>query len=120
MAFTIMTLKEDPGPSLFYDPKFRHILEMHMNQLKTIYGIKHELTAAELYQFEGDFSGFLMSKGHQLETHWLFTRVNGMTNPNQFGRELRDPLKRTYPTYWIEPRPNAVAELQQYFITLRP
>lgn len=119
MAFTIMTQKEQPGPSMFYDPDFRHILEMHMNQLKTVYSVKHAITPAELYQFEGDFAGFLLSKAHGLETHWLFTRVNGMTNPNQFGRELRDPLKRSYPTYYIEPRPEAVAELQQYFITLK-
>lgn len=119
MAFTINTLMEQPGPSMFYDPGFRHILEMHMNQLKTIYGIRHVLTPAELYQFEGDFSGFLLFKGHGLETHWLFTRINGMTNPNQFGRELRDPLKRAYPTSYIEPNPEAIAELQQYWITLR-
>ena len=120
MAFTINTLMEQPGPSMFYDPKFRHILEMHMNQLKTIYATRHVLTPAELYQFEGDFSGFLMSKGHDLETHWLFTRVNGMTNPNQFGRELRDPLNRAMPTFYIEPSPEALAELMQYWITLRP
>lgn len=120
MAFTIITQMEQPGPSMFYDPKFRHILEMHLNQLKTMRSTRHPVTAAELYQFEGDFAGFLMSKGHDLEVHWLFTRLNGMTNPNQFGRELRDPLKRNYPTSYLEPHPEAIAELQQYWITLKP
>jgi hypothetical protein len=119
MAFTIKLLMESPGANMFYNPEFRHILEMHMNQLRTLYAVRHVLTPAELYQFEGDFSGFLLSKGHTLETHWLFTRVNGMTNPNQFGRELRDPLNRAQPTSYIEPHPEAIAELQQYFITLK-
>lgn len=119
MAFTIIQQMEKPGPSMFYEPEFRHILEMHMNQLKTSYAVRKELRPEHIYQFEGDFSGFLLSEGYGLEMIWLMTRVNGMTNPNQFGRGLRDQYNRTFRPYYIEPHPEALAELQQYYITLR-
>lgn len=117
MAFTIIAQMEKPGPSMFYDPEFRHILEMHMNQLRTMYAVRKPLPTEKLYQFEGDFSGFLMEEGYGLEMHWLMMRVNGMTNPQQFGKELRDEYNRGPKTYYIEPHPEALSELQQYFMS---
>lgn len=120
MAFTIIEQMEKPGPSLFYNPKFRHILEMHMKQLRTRYAIRHQILPEELYQFEGDFCGFLLSKGKELEMHWLMTRINGMNNPSEFGKGLRDPYPNNIKYYYLEPNPDALAELQQYWITLQP
>lgn len=119
MAFTIVAQMEKPGPSMFYDPSFRHMLEMHMNQLRTIYAIQKELKPEHVYQYEGDFSGFLLEEGYGLEMHWLMMRINGMTNPNQFGKELRDPYSRGVKNYYLEPHPEALEELQQFWITLR-
>jgi hypothetical protein len=119
MAFTIMQQMEKPGPSMFYEPEFRHLLEMHMNQLRTMYSVRKELRPEQIYQYEGDFAGFLFEEGYGLETHWLMTRLNGMTNPNEFGKVLRDPYNRAVPTFYIEPHPEALAELQQYYITLK-
>lgn len=119
MAFTIIEQMEKPGPAMFYEAEFRQLLEMHMNQLRTIYAVTEELDPKDLYRFEGDFSGYLLSKGETLETHWLIMRVNGMTHPNQFGRELRDPYARKRPTYILKPHPSAISELQQYYLNVR-
>lgn len=119
MPFTIIKQMEKPGPTMFYEPEFRHMLEMHMNQLRSMYAVRKELRPEQIYQFEGDFEGFLLEEGYTLEMFWLMTRVNGMTNPNQFGRELRGDYDRNQLNYYIEPHPEAIAELQQYYITLK-
>lgn len=119
MAFTIVEKTAKPGPTMFYDPGFRHILETHMNQLRTIYAIRKELKPEKIYQFEGDFNGFLLSESYGLEMHWLMMRINGMTNPNQFGKELREPLQKGSKQYYIEPHPDAISELQMFWITLK-
>ncbi len=119
MAFTINAQMAKPGPSMFYDPRFRHILEMHMPQLRTMYAVAKPLRPEQVYQFEGDFSGFLLSEGYQQEMHWLMMRVNGFTNPRQFGAGMRRNHNPTFKPYYIEPHPNALAELQQYWITLK-
>lgn len=119
MAFTIQTQMLKPGPTMFYDATFRHILEMHMPQLRTIYAVTKEIKAEEYYQFEGDFYGFLLSKGYTAEQFWYMLRINGMTNPIQFAKSLRDPYSTDFKSYYLEPHPDAIAELQQYFITLK-
>lgn len=119
MAFTIVTNMVQPGPSMFYEPKFRHILELHIPNLRTIYATRQPITPDELYQFEGDFHGFLLSKGHLLETHWLYTRLNGMKNPMEFGWQLRDPNGAPLPSFYVIPHPEAIAELQQYYLQMK-
>lgn len=119
MAFTIVEQMLQPGSSMFYDPTFRHILEMHMNQLRTLYAVRKEVTPDEYYQFEGDFYGFLLYKGKRADEFWLLTRLNGMTNPIQFGKSLRDPYSDGVKPFYLEPHPEAIAELQQYFMTLK-
>lgn len=119
MAFTIVGQMLKPGPTMFYDKTFMHILEMHLPQLRTIYAIEKPITADEYYQFEGDFYGFLLSKGYRAEQFWYMLRVNGMTHPMQFGASLRDPYSDGTIPKFIEPHPNAIAELQEYFITIK-
>lgn len=119
MAFTIMAQMEKPGPSMFYEVEFRHLLQMHMNQLQTQRVFRKKLLPEKLYQYEGDFDGFLLDEGYTLEMCWLMQRVNGMTNSSQFGKALRDPYSREPKAYYLEPHPEAIAELQQYYISLR-
>jgi hypothetical protein len=119
MAFTIVQQMEQPGPDMFYEEDFRHLIEIHLPQLKTMYAVRKPLRPEQVYQYEGDFSGFLLDEGYGLEMCWVMTRVNGMTNPNQFGKTLRDPYSTGVPEFYIEPHPEAIAELQQYYITLK-
>jgi hypothetical protein len=104
---------------MFYEPKFRHIIEMHLPQLRTIYAIPKEIGADEYYQYEGDFYGFLRNRGYQVEMFWVLLRINGMTNPLMFGKSLRDPYSDGSIPLFIEPHPSAIAELQQYYMTLK-
>lgn len=119
MPFTIVDQMLKPGPSMFYDPLFRHIIEMHLPQLRTIYAIQKEIKADEYYQFEGDFYGYLLSKGYRAEQFWYMLRINGLTNPLHFAKSLRDPYADGSIPMLLEPHPNAIAELQQYYITLK-
>jgi len=119
MAFTIVSQMLKPGPTMFYDKTFMHIIEMHLPQLRSVYAARKEITADEYYQFEGDFYGFLQYKGYRAEQFWYMLRVNGMTHPSQFGASLRDPYSDGTTPRFIEPHPNSIAELQQYFITLK-
>lgn len=119
MAFTIVGQMLKPGPNMFYEPKFRHILELHLNQLKVLNAVRKPIPADEYYQYEGDFDGFLLNRGYQAEMFWLMCRVNNMTHPSQFGKSLRDPYSDGKAPVFIEPHPNAIAELQQYYLTLR-
>lgn len=66
MAFTIMAQMEKPGPSMFYEVEFRHLLQMHMNQLQTQRVFRKKLLPEKLYQYEGDFDGFLLDEGYTL------------------------------------------------------
>jgi len=119
MAFTIVSQMLKPGPSMFYEPTFMHIIEMHLPQLRTIYAVQKEITGDEYYQFESDFYGFLLYKGYRAEMFWIMLRVNGMTHPQQFGASLRDPYSNGTIPKLLEPHPNAIAEIQQYYMTLR-
>lgn len=119
MPFTIVQQMMKPGPAMFYDPVFRHILEMHIPQLRTVYAVRHEIKADEYYQFEADFYGLLRSRGYRAEMFWVMLRVNGMTNPIHYGKSLRDPYSDGTIPQLIEPHPNSIAELQQYYMTLR-
>lgn len=119
MAFSIVGQMLKPGPTMFYDKTFMHIIEMHLPQLRTIYAIQKEITADDYYQFEGDFYGYLLFKGYRAEQFWYLLRVNGMTHPQQFGASLRDPYSDGCIPKLLEPHPNAIAELQQYFMTLK-
>lgn len=119
MAFTIVEQMLKPGPTMFYDKTFMHILEMHLPQLRTLYAIPKDISSDEYYQFEGDFYGFLYSKGYRAEQWWFMLRVNGMTHPNQFGASLRDPYSDGSVPRFIEPHPDAISTLQEYFMTLK-
>lgn len=119
MAFTIVGQMMKPGPSMFYDPVFRHIIEMHIPQLRTLYAIRHEIKADEYYQFEGDFYGYLRARGFRAEMFWVMLRLNGLTNPLQFAKSLRDPYSDGSVPHLLEPHPEAIAELQQYYMTLK-
>ena len=115
MAFTILDQMAQPGPDMFYDPAFRLILETHMNRLRNVNSTRQDIPLELFYQYEGNFHGYLVEIGVPVHLHWLYTRVNGMMNPNEFAAEVRDPLGKEYRPVLIIPSDSMVADIQQFY-----
>lgn len=119
MAFTIMTLMAKPGPDLFYDQRFRTMVENHINILRYQDAIVEDIPDNHYYQYEGDFYGYLVSRKIQPELHWVYLRVNGMMNPNEFGKDLRDPLEKRIVPKFIRPHDSVLSRIQQMYISIK-
>jgi hypothetical protein len=117
MAFTVTAQRVPSGDDLYYDPRFRLIIETHLNILKQEAVAIAEISADLIYQFEGDFYGLLTQQGIPAELHWIYLRVNGMENPTQFGKAVRDPYRRAYSFSVVKPNPNTISELRSTFLT---
>lgn len=119
MAFTIMTHMAKPGPDLYYDPKFRLMVETHINILRNYQVTRQDIPDNHYYQFEGDFYGYLLSEGVPHSQHWIYMRVNGMYSPHEFAKDLRDPYHvRTQPVLLI-PHEATLADIQRMYVSLK-
>lgn len=104
MAFSINEQLKLPSNHLFYEPGFRHVLEVHLPILRTHPEVSREnITPDEVYQFEGDFYGLLNTRGVPLHEHWLILRMNHMENGSQFGSYLHDPYRKQQPFTLLRP-----------------
>jgi len=119
MAFTIMTLMEQPGPDLFYDPKFRLMIETHMNILRNHLVTRTEIPENHYYQYEGDFYGFLVGESVPAYLHWVYMRVNGMTNPNQFAKDLRAYYTKRSTPILLTPNDGVLSDIQRMYVSLK-
>lgn len=115
MAFTILEQTPDGGAQMFYDPAFRLIVETHINILRTINAERREIPLELYWQYEGNFYGYLTEIGIEQELHWIYLRVNGMENPNQFAADVRNPLDKKYNNILIKPSNNEIGNLQQFY-----
>jgi hypothetical protein len=104
MTFSVSTQLKLPSNHLFYEPGFRHVLEVHLPILRNHPDVQRsDVTASELYQFEGDFYGLLNTRGVPIHEHWLITRMNHMENGNQFGQTLHDPYRKAHQFTLLRP-----------------
>lgn len=119
MAFTIMTHMAQPGPSLFYEEKFRLMVETHINILRNYNVSKQDIPENHYYQYEGDFYGFLVGENVPSHLHWIYMRVNGMYNPNEFAAELRDPYQKRQQPYYLIPHEATLSDIQRMYASLK-
>lgn len=118
MAFAIASQAKDPGDSVYYDPRFRTVIETHLSILRQAPSTQQQpITADMIHRHEGDFYGLLMELGISLQFHWIYLRVNGLESPNQFGAQLRDPYRDHYAFTLIIPSTDAMNELRSLFLT---
>lgn len=87
MAFKVTESFADPGDPIYYLQAFRDQIESHLNILRFTNPKQHHAEANSLYQFEGNLFGYLASIGQSHDIHWIIMRMNGMHNPNEFGRK---------------------------------
>lgn len=119
MSISIRRQLSPGGDNLFYTDRFRGIIESHLNILKTTGVVEEEIPGHLLYQFEGNFYGYLNQRGVPLYLHWIYLRVNGMENPNQFGREQRDPYQRQYRVSLKIPSGELIDSIRALYLTTK-
>lgn len=82
---SINDLMPDDGPSIYYDARFRQVLEDHMTYLR-----QHPQTETMdvnnqvANKHHGDFTGVLQSYNIPPHLHWVVSRLNGFTSPSQY------------------------------------
>lgn len=119
MAFTVLAHRVPSGDDLYYNMAFRNLVETHLNILKFEAVAFTNIAPDKIYQYEGDFYGLLSELGIEPQYHWIYMRVNNMTNPNQFGKAVRDPLRRAYSFGLLRPNPNGISELRAAFLATK-
>jgi hypothetical protein len=119
MAFTVLAHRVPSGDDLYYEMRFRNIVETHLNILKREAVAFTDVAPDKIYQYEGDFYGLLSEMGIEPQYHWIYLRVNDMTNPNQFGKAVRDPYRRAYTFGLLRPNPNGITELRTAYLATK-
>lgn len=81
------TLMRADGPSTFYSPVARQVLEDFMTTLRTSTGTKEiTIDPGIALQFEYDLYGLLTHLNIPNQMHYVIMRVNGMTSPAEYRR----------------------------------
>ena len=81
----ILDTISDSGADIYYNSKFRVVLEDHMTFLRS-----HpdndllNIEPAQAYKYAGDLFGILQYYNLSPYLHWIVMRVNGMTSPTEF------------------------------------
>jgi len=119
MAFTILTDSKmaKAGEDLYYDPDFRLVVESALNVLINRAAAVDDIPLDLYYQYEGDFYGYLTEIGILPNMFFILLRMNGMTNPNQFAKEMRDPSNPSVSPKLIRPNDNEVGELVKLYMS---
>lgn len=117
MAFTIFDRMAKPGDDIYYSQDFRLIVETHLLVLINRAAAIDDIPLDLYYQYEGDFYGYLVELAIPPEYHFILLRMNGMTNPNQFAKEMRDPRNPAVNPKLIRPNENEVNKLVQYYMS---
>lgn len=120
MAFTIHDLQQRSNDPIMYDRNFRTVIETHLPFIKTLPNTRFiEITPDLVHQFEADFCGFLNEQSVPLELHWIYTRINGMYSPTEFGIEIYNQYDGTVPNRILLPAPEVISTLRGRFISTR-
>lgn len=72
-----------------------------------------------LYQFEGNFYGYLMSRGVPPEYHWIYLRVNRMHSPEEFGRNRNANALKNPTFYLVEPSLDAIGAILMLYLRMK-
>lgn len=106
----IYDLENNFGTRLFYDQKFRVILEDHMTVLRTSpNSFRISIEPVYAYKYTGDLIGILKHYNIPLYLHWIIMRMNNYSAYTDFNEkvtnllipdsELVERIRRTYMTH---------------------
>lgn len=119
MAFGIIENLKRNDASVYFNPKFRAIVEDHINVLRTTGISVTPIALQHFYKYEGNFYGYLTEHGVSRRLHWIYLRVNNMHHPHEFAKAVRDPLNKSYDPVLIEPSEDLIADLVKYFMSMK-
>lgn len=89
----IKKLAYNEGPSIYYDPKFRAVLEDHMSFLRMHdETIMIQLNAHEVHKWVGDLFGFLLTLNIPAHMHWVVMRINSLSTPTDLNDSISNLL----------------------------
>lgn len=77
---TVMNRLNNRNNKLYYDSKFRMVLEHHMKLLKERLKPAGVPTDLPSYTERGDFRMFLLEIGVPVHLHWIIMRLNGISD----------------------------------------
>ena len=79
--------------ALFYDEKFRMVVEDHMTYLRTHPNTTMvTVTPMQAYKYEFDMIGLLSSLGIPLKLHWVIIRMNHLSSLTHVPKDLTQIL----------------------------
>lgn len=82
------SLMRDAGPSIYYDPDFRNVLEAHMTYLRNTSNEYIAVEPSAAYKYEFDFFSLLAFYKVPSHLHWVVMRMNNYASPTDNGRDL--------------------------------
>lgn len=117
MAFDIIEKLSKPSVEVHFNPKFRAVIEDHLNILKTANVSIEPIDLQLFWKYEGNFYGLLTEMGIKMNLHWIYLRVNGFHHPFEFAKEVRDPLDKRYDPILINPSEKLISDLIKYHMS---
>lgn len=97
------------GPSVFYDPAFRNMIEDHLSYLRA--RADNDVITVEplvAYKYAGDFFGLMMHHGVLPQHHWIVMRVNDLISPQDY---------KDTTLFFIKPKEAVITGLQSTFMS---
>ena len=89
MVMSINNLMAPEGPTLYYDPAFRLMLESHMSYLRQRPSIRVlDIDNHDAYKYEGDLAGLLRKYSIPPHLHWVIMRLNDMDSPALYTADM--------------------------------
>lgn len=117
MSFTVQDKMVPLGDNIYYDQGFRNEVENHLNLLKRSNTQKQLIEPDVVYQFEGNFYGYLRSISVPNHLHWIYLRVNGFSHPTEFGKAVSSSQGRNSLTELLLPDLNFVEQIKILHLT---
>lgn len=91
MSETLLQRTVNDGDEIYYDSKFRSVLEDHLPIIRNKSATNIvAITPQQGYEFEGDFFSLCKSINVPEELIWLTMRINDMTANHEFSRDISE------------------------------
>lgn len=93
----IHTLANGGGPDIYYDDKFRSVLEDHLSYLRNDQGTTTlAVKPVDIDKYRGDLYGLFGSMAIPNEYHWVVMRMNNIVSPHDVPEKLESVLVPDY------------------------
>lgn len=92
MTFKLLKFLNESGDDVYYSDNFRVTIESCLDVLRTRNASRRSVESSTAYKYEGDFYGLLLDMNVDSRYHWVYLRVNGLSNPTQYTMDSASTL----------------------------